>query len=311
MTVRIGVLWDDEMDHEGDSPMRKQKRNDRYGTFSEVAGERDAEVYLANYQRYEEAELSEAYRWNGESWDKEKEVELDVVFDKFKFDNETRELKKRMQRQLPVLNAFELEEICKDKLMTYERFPDYVPETAFADREKAEEFLEKDGKLVLKPRYGFGGHGVSVIDSMEEFEEEPNLLVQRYVDPSGGTPHFDFEGAHDFRVMIVNGEPMACYYRLNDEGDTANVSQGAVKKFVDVDEIPENVMDAVEDIAGEFSGIEPVFYSVDFMFDSEGKPWIIELNSKPGLSIDDEESRRHKLPVMEKVVDILVEMAQS
>ncbi|WP_414836539.1 ATP-grasp domain-containing protein [Candidatus Nanohalococcus occultus] len=311
MTVSIGVLWDYEIDHEGDEPMKKDDGNRSYARFSELAADENAEVYMANYRKYSDGKLSESYKWNGENWERKKDIELDVVFDKFKFDETTVELKKNIQSELPMLNAFGLEEVCKDKLLTYQSFPEFVPETALADKETVRKVLEKDGKAILKPRFGSEGMEVRLIDSLEEFEPADNLLVQRYVDPSGGTPHFDFEGAHDFRVMIADGEPVACYYRLNEASDLANVSMGGSRKFVDVDEIPETVLDLIETVSNGFSELDHTMYSVDVMFDSEMNPWIIELSSKPGLVFDDEDSEKRKVPVMEKVIRMLVDMAQS
>lgn len=311
MSVNIGVLWDYEVDHEGREPMNRDDGNSSYAKFSEIAAENDAEVFMANYKKYRDGKLSEAYRWSGKTWERVKDIELDVIFDKFLFNEDTVPIKKKMQSQLPMLNAFELEETCKDKLLTYQKFPDYVPETALAERRTVERFLEEDGKAILKPRFGSEGMEVKLIDSIKEFEPKDGLLVQRYVDPSGGTPHFDFEGAHDFRVMIADSEPMACYYRLNEGSDLANVSRGGSRKFVEPEEIPENVLQVLENVSEFFSGFEHSIYSVDMMFDAEMNPFIIELSSKPGLVFDDEESKRYKRPVMEKVVEMLVGMAQS
>lgn len=291
--------------------MNKDKRNERYSVFSELASELGANVYLANYDRYRNSTISEAYRWNGDRWVKEREVELDVIFDKFKFDGTTRDLKKQMREQLPVLNSFELEELCKDKLLTYEKFSEHVPETRFAEPENVSEFLETDGKTVLKPRFGFGGKGVRILEQGEDWEESPDLLVQRYVQPASELPHVDFHGAHDFRVMVVNGDIMASYYRLNEEGDRANSSFGAEKQFVDVESIPEEVERIVREIDDELGSLKPAAYSVDFMFDQDKNPWIVELNSKPGLGVESEQEKEHRLPVMKQVVEILVDMAQS
>lgn len=310
MTVKIGVLWDSEIDHD-DPPFGNSVLERSYRAFSQIARSKDAEVFIARYDAYDEAALSRAYSWNGKKWVLEKQVSLDVVFDKFMFAEETVGLKSEIGEKLPVLNLFELEEICKDKLLTYQYFPEYVPETFLAERKKVEESLREDGKVILKPRYGSEGAEVRLIESMDEFESKDDLLAQRYIEPSGKTPHLDFDGAHDFRIVLVEGEPELCYYRLNDRSVLANVSMGGSREFIDVDELPDEVNKVVEEVSDELSSYEPAVYSIDFVFDESMRPWIVELSSKPGLAFDDDESRERKMPLIEKTVEVLINRAQS
>jgi len=62
-----------------------------------------------------------AYSFDGENWEKLNDVEIDVVFDKYRFDEQTIGLKKEIDDRHPVLNSFEVEQICKDKLLAYEK----------------------------------------------------------------------------------------------------------------------------------------------------------------------------------------------
>jgi len=43
---------------------------------------------------------------------------------------------------------------------------------------------------------------------------------------------------------------------------------------------------------------------VDLFFDEEGEPWIVELNSKPGIGFyGDEEMREQLVPVMDSLAE--------
>lgn len=309
---RIAVLWDSEVDWQGGKPFKKDYMNGSYNVFSDIATRHDSEVVIGKFSWYEDNKLTKGYCFRDGEWVKVENIEIDGVFDKFKFDDETVEIKKKMHSQLPVLNNFELEEVCKDKLKTYEKFPDHVPETRLAERENVEKMLEEDGRVVLKPRYDFGGKGVKVIDDIEDFEPDEDLLVQRFVDSSTGIKDLGIEGVHDLRIIMVNDEPATSFVRTPDEGFISNVSRGGSMHHFEIDEVPEQALKIAEEVDEQFKDLGRRVYAVDLIFDSEGKPWILEMNSKPGLVFyDDEDIRSWKEPLMEKVVENLVELVKQ
>jgi glutathione synthase/RimK-type ligase-like ATP-grasp enzyme len=307
----IAVLWDSEVDWKGDKPFKKDYMNSSYAVFSKLAEEKDAEILIGNFSWYENGKLKKAYRYTNGCWSKVENVEIDGIFDKFKFDDETIEIKKKMHNDLPVLNSYRLEEICKDKLLTYEEFPDRVPETREATRKNVEVMLDEYGSVVLKPRYDFGGKGVRIIDDIDEFEPEDNLLVQRFVDSESGIPELEIEGVHDLRVIVVNGEPVTSFVRTPDEGLISNVSRGGSMHHIEVEDVPDSALQIFDEVEDKFSQFGSRVYAVDFIFDENGDPWILEMNSKPGLVFyDDESVRSWKEPLMVEVVEKLIEMAR-
>lgn len=307
MSCKIGVLWDSEVDHEGGEPFDDSNVNHTYQVFSEIAAEKGAEVYIANYNSYDHEKLAEAYFYDN-GWKKVEKVDIDVVFDKYKFDRETQQIKRRIQVELPVLNRFELDELCKDKLLSYEKFSEIVPETCEATRRNVEEMLET-GKVILKPRFDYGGHGIKVIETLEEFQSSKNQLAQRFVDSESGIEELGIEGVHDLRVLVLNGEPVGAYVRTPKEGYISNVSMGGSMEFVELDDVPEKAMEIVETVSDNFDRFNPSYYSVDMIFDLEGNAWVLEFNSKPGLNFyQDDEIEKWKRPIMQKVVETLVEM---
>jgi glutathione synthase/RimK-type ligase-like ATP-grasp enzyme len=309
MGPNIAVLWDSEVDWEGSEPFKKDYMNSSYAVFSELAQDKGAEILIGNYSWYEDRSLVKAYRYGEEGWSKVENTGLDAVFDKFRFDNETVQLKKKMHQDLPVLNHFELEKICKDKQLTYEKFPKRVPETREATQKNVEELLSDYDKVVLKPRYDFGGKGISIIDKVDEFDATENLLVQRFIDSKSGIPELGIEGVHDLRVIVVNGEPVTGFVRTPDEGLISNVSRGGSMHHIEIEDIPDSALQIVDEVEDSFSRFGSRVYAVDFIFDENGNPWILEMNSKPGLVFyDDESIRSWKEPLMEKVVETLLDM---
>ena len=306
---RIAVLWDSEVDWQGDKPFNKDYINNSYSVFSNIASRKNSEVVVGKFSWYHNEKLAKAYSFRDGEWVKVENVKIDGIFDKFKFDDETVEIKKEMHSSLPVLNNFELEEICKDKLKTYEKFPEHVPETRIADEENVEQFLDEDGRVVLKPRYDFGGKGVKVIDNIEDYEPEEDLLVQRFVDSSTGITDLGIAGVHDLRVIMVDDKPAATFVRTPDEGFISNVARGGSMHHFEVEEIPEQTLNIAEEVDKKFQDLGKRVYAIDFIFDSEGKPWILEMNSKPGLVFyGDEDIRSWKEPLMEEVVENLVKL---
>jgi len=302
MDSTVAVLWDSEVDWDGDNLFKKDYMDSSYVVFSEIAEEKGGQILVGNFSWYSDGEMKKAYQFSDGSWQKVENVSVDGIFDKFKFDDETVPIKKKMHEDLPVLNNYELEKICKDKLLTYEKIRE-------ATRENVSEMLERFEKVVLKPRYDFGGEGVRIIDSIEELELDDDLLVQRLVDSSDGIPELEVDGVHDLRVIIVNGEKSTSFVRTPDEGLISNVSRGGTMHNVELENIPESVQPVIDEVEDVFGDLGNRVYAIDFIFDEEDRPWILEMNSKPGLVFyDDPEVREWKEPFMERVVETLLEM---
>jgi len=308
MSVKIAVLWDREIDFESNDPL-EEKLSETYRVFSEMAERKGGKVYISNFRFFENEELSRAVCYEEGEWRQKSEVEIDAVFDKYKFDGETKPLKKKITENMHVINQYGLEKICKDKLLTYQRFPDLVPETEVGTEQNVKRMLSNNSKVILKPRFDYGGKGVELIDSMDEFEKRESQLVQAFVDSSHGHSELGVEGVHDLRLLVVNGSPEVAYLRLAEEGFISNVSMGGSIKFIEMEDVPEKALEVVEDVSEVLGEWDASYYSVDLIFDSEKNPHILELNSKPALNFHgDSEIRKWKEPVMEKVVDILLEV---
>jgi glutathione synthase/RimK-type ligase-like ATP-grasp enzyme len=307
----IGVLWDSEVDWRGEEPSSKDAINEGYRVFSDIADDNGAEVVIGKFSWYSDRCLEKGYVLRDGEWHKVNDKALDVVFDKFRFDEETLKVKRKINSELPVLNSLELERMCKDKLLTYERFDEKVPETRKASEDVVSDLLDRYGRVVLKPRYDFGGKGVEVIESLSEFEPRENLLAQRFVDSSDGIDALGIDGVHDLRIIFVDGEASTCFVRTPEEGFVSNVSRGGSMHHFELSEIPDRALQVVEQVEDVFKDMGNRVYAVDLIFDEEGVPWILEMNSKPGLVFyGDDSIREWKQPLMEEVVETLIDMSR-
>ncbi|MFB6115460.1 MAG: RimK family alpha-L-glutamate ligase [Candidatus Nanohalobium sp.] len=309
MTKNIGVIWGDAISW-SDQPFEKDYQNRDYQKYSEIARERDVELFYAHYRWYENKKLEKAFRWNGEKWEKVEDVELDGAFDKFPFSEETEGLKKELNDELPVVNDFELEKFCKDKLRSAEEFPELFPDTA--SEEFLEDMLKTHGRVVVKPRYGYGGEDINIVESTEglELEDEVEYIVQEFVEASK-VPLPDVSGKqHDLRIVFVNNEPVYTYVRTpEDEEGVSNVAKDGSITYIDLEDVPDEVMDAAREVSRKLEGYQPCLFSVDFIVSREGRPYILELNSKPGMYFSDSEGKEeYERPGVEKLVEALSQL---
>lgn len=304
------LWWENEVLWSRDKPFSKDWKCQDYAEYTEMLEEKDVKVVCGEYRWYSNGKMEKAFHWDGNEWRKVEEVELDGVYDLFRHDEEKYKLKKQMKDEVGILNDPEVAELCQDKLETYERFSRHMPETRKATRENVAELLEEHGKAIAKPRYGSSGEGISILESIEDFDrgEEEDLLVQRFISDAG-IPDLGVEGAHDLRILIVNDELVGSYLRIpGEDSELSNVAQGGSKRYLSLEDVPRGVKDIVDEVAGELEGYRPVIYTVDFML--ADRPYIVELNSQPGVYYHGEGRKEEwERPWMEKVVDAIESLA--
>lgn len=305
--MKIAVLWDKEIKgRDQEKPFNDNGLNEAYEFFSEIAQQKGKKLLISRFDSYNNGELEYAYVFENGAWNQIESVEFDAVYDKYRFDEETIKIKKRIEKRFPVINIFDLEEICKDKFLTYKEFPDYVPPTYEPTEENVQKVIERFGRAVLKPRFDFGGKGIEIAEKVSESEHigKPDYIVQAFVDTTEGIDALGFNGVHDLRIIGVSGEPVLSFVRTQDEGLISNVSQGGEMKFVELEDIPESAFELFNGVAERFDEYEPNVFALDIAFDDENRPWILEINSKPGLKVyGDDEIKNRKSVFMNRIID--------
>ncbi len=306
------LWWENEVKFDRDRPFDKQWKCDDYAEYTELLRERDVDVVCGEYRWYKDGRMEKAFRWNGSEWEKVEDVELDGIYDLFRHDKEKYELKRDMKEEVGILNDPEVADLCQDKLKTFEKFPEFMPATEKASRGNVEEMIEAFDKAILKPRYGSSGEGIRVIEDMSEYdvEDEDNVLVQEFVEDAE-IPELDVEGPHDLRILVVNDEVVGSYLRIPGEDSVlSNVAQGGSKRYIGLEDVPDSVLDRVEEVADELEEFRPVIYTVDFMIAEE--PYLVELNSQPGVYYHGPgRSEEWERPWMLKIVEAIKELAKD
>ncbi|MBC5792439.1 MAG: ATP-grasp domain-containing protein [Nanohaloarchaea archaeon] len=305
--MNIVSLWDSAVsDWELERPFSKQQYNRDYEHYSKLAEEKDAKLFLAHYTWYKDGRMKKAFTYENGEWRKVNDIEVNGVWDAFKVNDETLEIKRRMEERHVIINRPNVDRLCKDKLETYERFSNLVPETRKASETNIERMIEKYGEAVVKPRDDWGGEGVQIVEDVSGFNDDSeDWLVQEFVDASEGISKLGVEGVHDLRALVVNGEAVTGFLRQPDEGFVSNVHQGGSIEVVELENFPSGALNIVEQVKEEMSDLEPYLMTVDMIYDSETDEFrVLELNSKPGMSFyGREDMKKAKSRVMERIVE--------
>lgn len=136
---------------------------------------------------------------------------------------------------------------------------------------RMQQALDSGKTLVIKPLFGSQGKGVRLIEHLKQFALPQDLFVdgvyymQEKIDCGAHQ--------HDYRVFVVNGEPVAVMKRQGDDW-LHNVARGARCSACDEPDVADIGVLAAAAIGINYAG-------VDIMRDKHGKLWVIEVNSIP------------------------------
>jgi RimK family alpha-L-glutamate ligase len=180
---------------------------------------------------------------------------------------------------VPVWNDARAIERCVDKSMTsflLARAGLPTPATWATElQDTAREIVRREaaqGPLVLKPLFGSQGRGLKLIRHEDDLPAPAEVVgvyyLQRYV-PS---PTDTFS---DIRLLVSQGRVIAVMARHASHWVT-NIRRGATPvAFIPEARMKDLAVRAAAAVGANFAG-------VDMMFDSEGRPTILEVNSMPG-----------------------------
>lgn len=146
------------------------------------------------------------------------------------------------------------------------------------------------------------------------FNEPDRALIEERVRPHKGFKYYSYKGAPDIRVLIFNSIPVMSYIRLptKESDGKANLDLGAIAAGIDmavgkttssiigkstpIEYVPNTNLplsgvripywDKILRYACEASKVTGLgFGAVDFLIDEDKGPVIVEMNARPGLSI--------------------------
>jgi|GEM_PF-794641 RimK family alpha-L-glutamate ligase len=130
----------------------------------------------------------------------------------------------------------------------------------------------QDIKFLVKPSWGSFGNGIQIIDSQSKLDEyyktnRPyNIIFQQYIPIEW-----------DIRILIIGNKALGAMKRNKPHKDSlvTNISQGGIgEQFILLPEIEKIALDVSKVLSLEYAG-------VDILFDSNNKPYIIEVNPNP------------------------------
>lgn len=222
-------------------------------------------------------------------------IQTDIVLNKgddLEFDDGTK-----------VVNDPQFHGFCNDKPATYRTFKDVSPVSIVVrGKQQLENALKRmpAETIVAKPAAGAGSKGV-VIGTREEImaaEHTYPMIVQEWIDSSAGVPGI-CEGRHDLRFIIIAGILALVAVKTPKEGSLVyGLGQGGRFRILDDGEVPLDAWETVEAIDGRLDHYPSRYYSVDMARRSDGKWFLIELNSPSGINEEAEHDgvkREHEL----------------
>ena len=216
-------------------------------------------------------------------------------------------LYKALNRIIPMINSYEAFELSEDKFHTSFFLRKHGVLTAdyklchSDDSHRLNTIMKKWEKMVYKPTDGWGGIGVTKIDSEEAlnmlipFLSQINLkyfYVEKYV---------DYDNT-DYRVDIVDGKFVACYGRKAALGHwkTNVTSGGSVFLREANDEIINLAINATKVLGLDIAG-------VDIIYDRKKEKYIVlEVNRIPAFATPEQE--KLGLDFNDKKIDLIVDL---
>lgn len=291
----VGVLFTKYANQNTRKPFMTKAMNKAYAILSQKAKKKGLILFCANYRLYQEGAIKKAWVYTNR-WKKVDDVEPDIIYSRFNKaiynshdkNKKNLKLKYKMHEQVGLFNDPELEEFCWDKCLVSELFPTLTPKTFLVNTIKGLKIVLpeiKSEKIVIKPRYGTLGEQVIVNKKQELPKKIPkNTIIQEFIDGSNGIKGLT-KGYHDMRVIVINGEIDHCHIRIPKKGMlTANMARGGRKIFIPRTKIPLKAIAIVRRIDRLLRIYSPRLFSVDFIFDKNQRPHVIECNGSPTMN---------------------------
>lgn len=302
-------------DWEKSRPFTNKDYQYSYEFFYTLCKKNGIRMYRASYEwyDYEKHVFKHAWIYEGEDaqWKRVDNVTPDLIYDKTKGRPEIFYKKELIGTHYPFINDLRFTQIIDDKFLSSLLFRKWSKKsTVVRNQKELQEGISEISTetVVLKPISESGGKGIQIFkkSNLQDVSFSGEHIIQDFIDSSMGVPGTS-SGAHDFRLVIVNNNIVYAYIREPKEGSfLANLAQGGRLKIVRSENIPASVYPLIEHARSIFASFHPKIYTIDIMFDKNQRPWVVELNSMPGLYFTPEEKSS-----MEKMYCTLLEVFQK
>ena len=226
-------------------------------------------------------------------WVFKNNIRPDIIFDKSPFHIKEKPalVRKSIADRFPFYNSLALSKLLSDKWLTYETFKEFSPKAVLISNKNDLNKIKKlpSSKIIIKPLTGSGGKGILIFDKSRPITLKYPFLAQELIEIKKGIKGF-VSGAHDLRIMIINERPFYSYLRIPEKNKLiSNLSQGGTIRVVPFNKLPRTILPFLKKIQKKLEKYGDKLYSIDMILDDNKKPWIIELNSRPGITLEKEE----------------------
>lgn len=218
-------------------------------------------------------------------------VHPDVIFDKTSSKARKLPQTQSLAEMIPFVNPINFSTLIDNKEYIPILFPKFTKKQInIVDKNSIDHITDLSSEqVVVKPSSLSRGRDIHIMTktaAQEFLASNTNTfqwIVQEFIDASQGIPHI-MTGTHDLRLVVINRDIVLSYYRKPPAGSLiANIALGGTKEIIETKDIPSSAKEIVSEVSARFSPYHNLVYSVDLMFDELGDPWIVELNSVPGL----------------------------
>jgi glutathione synthase/RimK-type ligase-like ATP-grasp enzyme len=270
-----------------------------YEYFYDLCRKNGVQMYRASYQWYDYKKHVFKYAWifqsKGAHWKRVYNIKPDLIYDKTKARPEVYHKKELIAHYCDFINDLNFTRIIDDKFTISLLFKKWSKKSWFIkNSSELKKVLPRltSTKIVIKPNSESGGDNIQIINKTRAIKKsviDREYLVQGFIDSSEGVPGIS-HSMHDLRLVCVNEKIVYAYIREPKAGSyLANLAQGGSLIIVPLEKLPLSLRPIVAYANDIFKTFNPRIYSIDFMFDEKRKPWVVELNSMPGLYFTPEE----------------------
>lgn len=255
-------------------------------------------IYRASIKWYDVKKryFTKAWAFRDGSWKKMAgPIVPDMIYDKIsgKHDYALHELKLKIAAHTKWFNTPDFRSVFDSKLTQYLLLKEFMPKS-FALNSRGELLHTikkiKTEQVVIKPFYGSGGFNISIGKKNTILRKKISYptLLQEFIDGSCGIPNLNQRAISDLRIVFINHKPIYALSRVVQGASLfTNFHQGASAIFVPLRTIPASARDLTKKIQEKLSIFPECEYSLDFIFNKQGKPFLMEINTTPGLVLID------------------------
>lgn len=283
---------------ENKKPFRNKEYQASYEYFYELCQKNNIQLYRASYEWYNEEQHLFSYAWTYDrkqlGWKKVTHIIPDLIYDKTKSGTQAYVRKLIINERYPFINDLNFTEAIDDKFITSLIFSRWSKKNWFVKSEaELRKILPKlkTKMIVMKPVSESGGNGVCIMqkDAVKDADFSSEKIVQEFIDSSKGIPSLT-ESTHDLRLVFVGKKLMYAYIREPKNGCfLANLAQGGKLTIIPLQKLPKTLNPILKCVHKELDSFTDRIFAIDFMFDENQRPWIVELNSMPGLYFTEDE----------------------